>query len=153
MVIRFNKKLVNNFQINNFSTLGGYVGLYFIFLKELLIPYPFANSKLIYIGMSESRINSIGKRLKDHYTGRSDNKGITGYHERWGLNFTYLDHDFLKHVFTSKKIESIEAYFLENFAIVFGSYPICNNKRGVLEEAPTIKDMPKIDWHFFGGDQ
>lgn len=131
----------------------GFVGLYFIYLKDLFIPYPFNNSKLIYIGMSESRINSIGKRLKDHASGRSNNKGIIGYNKRWGLNFTYIDYDFLKHIFTSENIEDIETFFLEDFADNFGTYPICNNKRGELGRLSKRKDSLNIDWQFFGGKQ
>lgn len=149
MIIRFNKSLVNDFHSSNFSTVLGYVGLYFILLKDLFIPYPFNNSKLIYIGMSESKINSIGKRLKEHASGRSNNKGIIGYNKRWGLEFTYLDFDFLKHIFSSKKIEDIETYFLEDFADSFGSYPICNNKRGNLSGLLN-NNNPRIDWDFFG---
>ncbi|MFX0206265.1 MAG: hypothetical protein ACFFDT_09775 [Candidatus Hodarchaeota archaeon] len=150
MIIRFNKNLVNKFHINNFSTVMGYVGIYFIFLKDLSIPYPFKSSKLIYIGMSESRINSIGKRLKDHASGRSNNKGIIGYNKRWGLDFTYIDYDFLKHIFESKNIEEVETFFLEDFANTFGTYPICNNKRGDLGKLLRKKDTPRIDWQFFG---
>jgi len=150
MIIRFNREQVFEFNENNFSSLQGYNGLYFIFLRELEIPYPFKNLRLIYIGMSESIINSIGKRLKDHITGRSNNKGIVGYHKRWGLHFTYLDQAFLKHIFTSEKVETIEAYFLENFANKFGTYPICNNKRGSAELIQKFNESPIIDWEFFG---
>ena len=38
----------------------GVVGLYFIRLGSLRIPYQFTESRLIYIGMSESTHNSIG---------------------------------------------------------------------------------------------
>ena len=151
MIIRFNKNLINKFHTSNFTPVMGFVGLYFIYLKDLFIPYPFNNSKLIYIGMSESRINSIGKRLKDHASGRSNNKGIIGYNKRWGLNFTYIDYDFLKHIFTSENIENIETFFLEDFANKFGSYPICNNKRGELGRLSKRKDSLNIDWQFFGG--
>ena len=128
----------------------GYVGIYFIFLKDLSIPYPFKSSKLIYIGMSESRINSIGKRLKNHASGCSNNKGIIGYNKRWGLSFTYIDYDFLKHIFASEKIEDVETFFLEDFADTFGSYPICNNKRGDLGKLSRKNEAPRIDWQFFG---
>lgn len=153
MIIRFNKNFVNKFQTSNFTPVMGFVGLYFIYLEDLFIPYPFGNSKLIYIGMSESRINSIGKRLKDHASRRSGNKGIIGYNERWGLNYTYIDYDFLKHIFTSENIEGIETYFLEDFADKFGSYPICNNRRGELDILSKRKDSLNIDWQFFGGKQ
>ncbi len=151
MIIRFNKALVNRFDAKNFSTLVGSVGLYFIFLEDFVIPYPFRESALIYIGMSESRANSIGNRLKDHIAGRSRNTGIAGYHKKWHLSFTYTDHEFLKQVFPSLNVESIETYFLEDFADTFGVYPICNNRRGSIEDVPKLKDMPKIDWNFFGG--
>ena len=34
----------------------GVCGLYFIFLKEIEIPYPFRKSRFVYIGMSEHTI-------------------------------------------------------------------------------------------------
>lgn len=151
MIIRFNKTLVNKFNIKNFSTLVGTIGLYFIFLEDLTIPYPFKESRLIYIGMSESRSNSIGNRLRDHIAGRSKNTGIIGYHRKWKLNFTYLDYEFLKQVFPSLDIESIETYFLEDFAGFFGVYPICNNRRGPSEKKREFKNLPQIDWEFFKG--
>jgi hypothetical protein len=151
MIVRFNKTLVNDFDIKNFSTLVGSVGLYFIFLKDLSIPYPFKDSTLIYIGMSESKSNSIGNRLRDHIAGRSKNAGIVGYHKKWHLIFTYIDYGFLKQVFPDMKIEDIETYFLEDFSNTHGVYPICNNRRGSLEEKQILKDVLKIDWEFFGG--
>jgi hypothetical protein len=120
-------------------------------LDDLKIPYPFKESRLIYIGMSESRANSIGNRLRDHIAGRSNNTGILGYHKKWKLSFTYLDYEYLKQVFTSVDIESIETYFLEDFANCFGVYPICNNRRGLLEKKHESKHFPQIDWEFFGG--
>lgn len=149
MVIRFNHNSINTFEIKNFTSLVGVVGLYFIFLNDLLIPYPLKGSRLIYIGMSESRINSIGNRLKDHVSGRSKNRGIIGYKQKWKLSFACLEYDFLKHIFMHEKMEHIEAYFLEDFADKYGAYPICNNKRG-LEDMPKITNTPKIDWEFFG---
>ncbi|HUS50757.1 MAG TPA: hypothetical protein VMZ91_11375, partial [Candidatus Paceibacterota bacterium] len=50
------------FEPENIKPLMGLRGLYFIFLKKTEIPYPFRKSRLIYIGMSEKRTNSIGKR-------------------------------------------------------------------------------------------
>lgn len=101
--------------------------------------------------MSESRINSIGKRLKDHFSGESQNKGICGYKNRWSLKFTHLDMEFLKHLFLNYSVENIETYFLESFAKIYGSYPICNNRRGSSEtsnlNAPP--DSIEIDWNFF----
>lgn len=150
MVIRFNKALVNKFDLKNFSAIVGPIGLYFIFLDDLLIPYPFKESKLIYIGMSESRANSIGNRLRDHIAGRSNNAGIMGYYKKWKLSFTYLDYEFLRQVF-DKDIELIETFFLEDFANSFGVYPICNNRRGSLDQRQEFKSFPQIDWEFFGG--
>ncbi|MBU4502189.1 MAG: hypothetical protein KKA79_06335 [Nanoarchaeota archaeon] len=150
MIIRFNKALVNKFDLNNFSAIVGSIGLYFIFLDDLLIPYPFKESKLIYIGMSESRANSIGNRLRDHIAGRSNNAGIMGYYKKWDLSFTYLDYEFLKQVF-EKDIEFIETFFLEDFANYFGVYPICNNRRGSFNKEERFNDFPQIDWEFFGG--
>ena len=100
--------------------------------------------------MSESKSNSIGNRLRNHISGQSQNKGILGYNDRWDLGFTYLDYEFLKHIFALDKIESMETYFLEDFAKNFGSYPICNNRRGAAEKIATVKAEIKIDWQFFG---
>ena len=124
--------------------------MYFIFLESLSIPYPFALSRLIYIGMSESRINSIGNRLRDHESGRSDNRGITGYMKKWKVLFTYFDSEFLGQVFPNTKIEANETIFLESFAEQHGTYPICNNKRGDLVAAPAPANV-SIDWSYFGG--
>ena len=151
MIIRFNKELTYEFEMANFPLFVGSTGLYFIFLKTLLIPYPFKKSHLAYIGMSESRLNSIGKRLKDHLSGRSNNRGIIGYCKNWELAFTYLDCEFLKYIFTAKNIEAIESYFLEDFSNEFGTYPICNNRRGPLEQSPCSQHGVKIQWDFFGG--
>ena len=149
MIIRFNKEMTYGFNLKNSNSLTGCIGLYFIFLNDLIIPYPIDSSKLIYIGMSESKVNSIGNRLKSHIKGHSKNKGIIGYSKNWSLIFTYLDHTFLKHLFPSNKIEAIETYFLENFADEYGAYPICNNKRGILEETPKLTYEVLIDWSFF----
>ena len=150
MIIRFNKALVNKFDLSNFSAIVGSIGLYFIFLDKLLIPYPFKESKLIYIGMSESRANSIGNRLRDHIAGRSNNAGIMGYYKKWKLSFTYLDYEFLKQVF-EEDIEFIETFFLEDLANYFGAYPICNNRRGSFTKEERFNNFLQIDWEFYGG--
>lgn len=150
MIIHFNRELVYEFKRDNFNIFLGNTGLYFIFLNNLFIPYPFNNSRLIYIGMSESKQNSIGNRLKDHLSGRSKNEGIKGYYKKWDLEFTYLDYEFLKHIFAHNKIEPMETYFLENFAEEYGSYPICNNKRGISEKIAKLAQKLKIEWEFFG---
>ena len=51
------------FESNNLRPLNGIVGLYFIFTQSISIQYPFKKSKLIYIGMSEKKTNSIGRKI------------------------------------------------------------------------------------------
>lgn len=150
--IRFSNEEVYGFSQENFPPLSGRIGLYFIFLPNLRIPYPFKDSGLVYVGMSESRFNSIGNRLKEHYSGKSQNRGILGYKKRGDIKFTYLDFEFLKHVFPDERIEAMEAVFLEAFASVHGSFPICNNRRGDQSISPA-KDVPEIDWDFFAKRQ
>ena len=75
--INFDKP--QDFELRNIKPLMGICGLYFIFLKDTEIPYPFGKSRLIYIGMSEKKTNSIGKRLSDHFEGISGNEGIVNY--------------------------------------------------------------------------
>ncbi len=58
------------FEIKNIQSLTGSVGLYFIFTKQTQIQYPFKKSRLIYIGMSEKKTNSIGSRLTGHFDGK-----------------------------------------------------------------------------------
>ncbi len=151
MIIRFDKDRYSKFELENFNSLTGLVGLYFISVPQLSIPYPFKKSSLIYIGMSESRINSIGNRLKDHISGRSSNKGILGYSSKWPTMFTYLEWDYLKHFFPDRTVEVMEGRFLDEFSKEFGTYPICNNKRGeLLGYAEEAKELSfEIDWKFF----
>ncbi len=52
-----------DFVADNIRPLNGIAGLYFIFSRSVDINYPFDSSKLLYIGMSEKRTNSIGSRL------------------------------------------------------------------------------------------
>ncbi len=127
----------------------GLTGLYFIFLKALAIPYPFKASRLIYIGMSESKHNSIGNRLRDHKSGQSGNLGIKNYASRYEVIFTYLSVDMLK-VLGSEKAVELESSFLAGFAAMHGSYPICNNQSGVFfPDSPISMDVVSIDWAFF----
>jgi len=84
------------FEPENIKPLMGVCGLYFIFLKKTEIPYPFNKSRLIYIGMSEKRTNSIGKRLLGHYGNASGNEGLINYRKVEGLYFTYLNFEILK---------------------------------------------------------
>lgn len=128
----------------------GVTGLYFIFLKSLKIPYPFGASRLIYIGMSESAQNSIGKRLRSHLTGQSGNRAIRNYASCHEVLFTHYPFDLLKNVGTTK-LSVIESMFLEDFLGVHGAFPICNNQSGVqIVSLPQVAENLNVDWNFFG---
>tara|TARA_Y100001933_G_C18729985_1_gene451218 strand:- start:265 stop:666 length:402 start_codon:yes stop_codon:yes gene_type:complete len=127
----------------------GQTGIYFIYLNENEIEYPIANCKLIYIGMSESKENSIGKRLKDHLTGQSGNYGISNYAKFKGASFTSYTLKILQNLGTSNLFD-IESLFLENFLSEFGSYPICNGQAGhKLETDRNLISELIVDWSFF----
>jgi len=136
------------FELKNIKPLGGICGLYFIFLKKTEIPYPFTKTKLIYIGMSEKRTNSIGKRLSGHYDGSSGNAGILNYRKTEGLHFTYINFETLKGVW-GHRIEDLESYFILDFVKNFGVYPICNNKSGYEIREITLPIKLDIDWKYF----
>ena len=127
----------------------GTVGLYFIYLVSLKIPYPFKASRLIYIGMSESKQNSIGNRLKSHRTGQSGNLAITNYAARYPVRFTYHALEVLKPLGTENVLE-LESFFLTCFLQEFGAYPICNNQSGASFPFTHLKsDAITIDWRAF----
>lgn len=127
----------------------GITGLYFIFLENLRIPYPFKASRLIYIGMSESRQNSIGNRLRDHKTGQSGNPGIINYAGAHKVGFTYLASEVLD-ALGGRKIHEMESLFMQDFLEHHGSYPICNNQSGIaFVEASSAKAAFGVDWSFF----
>jgi len=127
----------------------GTIGLYFIFLSELHIPYPFRLSRLIYIGMSESKQNSIGNRLRAHKTGQSGNLAISNYAARHDTRFTYHSLDVLQAVGTENIVE-LESFFLANFLAEHGAYPICNNQSGTFFPEPSLtREAFKVDWAFF----
>src|SRR5947208_11500316 len=86
----------HHFDEASIRLVQGTIGLYFIYLDELRIPYPFTNSRLIYVGMSESKQNSIGSRLRAHKTGQSGNLAITNYAARHDAHFTHLRLEVLK---------------------------------------------------------
>jgi hypothetical protein len=136
------------FEPTNIKPLNGIAGLYFIFSQSIQIQYPFKTSKLLYIGMSERKTNSIGSRLLGHYDGKSKNVGLLNYRKTEPLLFTYINFDMLKSIWDFR-IEDLESYFILNFVDEFGVYPICNNKTGseILEN--TIKTDFKIDWKYF----
>ena len=125
--IYFNKPKIFNLQ--NIKPLNHITGLYFIFLTKTEIQYPLRKSRLIYIGMSEKRTNSIGNRLAGHYDGQSGNIGINNYKRLEQLKFTYINFEMLKKIWTLR-IEDLESYFILDFVKNYGVYPICNNKTG-----------------------
>ncbi len=139
----------HEFDETSIRFVHGTTGLYFIYLKEIRIPYPLKPSRLIYIGMSESKQSSIGSRLRDHKTGQSGNLAITNYGARHGLLFTYHSLDMLKTVGTENVVE-LESFFLSDFLSEHGAYPICNNQSGIFFPEPTLtRDAITIDWTFF----
>lgn len=136
------------FKLGNIKLLMGVCGLYFIFLKKTEIPYPFRKSRLIYIGMSEKRTNSIGKRLLGHYRGASGNEGLINYRKVEGLYFTYLNFEMLKTIW-NYRIEDLESYFILSFVNRYGVYPICNNKTGLEVLKKDLNLNFEIDWKYF----
>lgn len=144
--INFDKH--RDFELRNIKPLMGICGLYFIFLKETEISYPFGKSRLIYIGMSEKKTNSIGKRLSGHYDGTSGNEGLLNYRKTEGLYFTYFNFEMLKLIW-SYRIEDLESYFILDFLDKYGIYPICNNKSGFEIRKYDVPITLEIDWKYF----
>lgn len=138
------------FKIRNIKPLMGVCGLYFIFLEQLKIPYPFGKSRLIYIGMSEKKTNSIGKRLTGHYDGSSGNEGLINYRRKEALYFTHLNFQVLKKIW-EHRIEDLESYFILDFVDKYGIYPICNNKSGFEVKKIDLTIKLDINWDYFRG--
>lgn len=136
------------FEANNIKPLNGIAGLYFIFSQSIEIQYPFQKSKLLYIGMSERRTNSIGNRLLGHFDGKSKNLGLINYRKVEPLFFTYINFEMLKSLWQFR-IEDLESYFILDFVEQFGVYPICNNKSGFEIQNQTLTSSFKIDWKYF----
>ncbi len=136
------------FILSNIKPLNGIAGLYFIFSQSIDIQYPFEKSKLLYIGMSEKKTNSISSRLSGHFDGKSKNIGLTNYRKVEPLLFTYINFEILQNVWHFR-IEDLESYFLLNFVEHFGVYPICNNKTGFEILNNTLSTSFKIDWDYF----
>jgi len=136
------------FEIQNIKPLMGIIGLYFIFNNKARIQYPFRKSRLLYIGMSEKRTNSIGTRLLGHYDGSSGNKGIANYNKVEKLCFTYLNFEMLKKIW-QYRIEYLESYFILDFLKNYGVYPICNNKSGFEIKKFDVTVNLEIDWKYF----
>lgn len=134
--------------MENIKPLDGIMGLYFIFLPQMEIQYPFKKSRLIYIGMSEMRTNSIGKRLSDHFDGKSGNPGLVNYRKVESLYFTYINFEMLKRIW-KHRIEDLESYFILDFVKHYGVYPICNNKTGFEILKSDLEVELEIDWSYF----
>lgn len=132
----------------NIKPLLGVVGLYFIFLSDTQIPYPFGASRLIYIGMSEKKTNSIGTRLAGHYDGQSGNVGLVNYRRVEDLCFTYLNFEMLRGIWR-RRIEDLEGFFILDFVSNYGVYPICNNRTGTEVLTSHHDASLTIDWSYF----
>ncbi len=137
-----------SFEPKNIKPLTGIVGLYFIFSQSISIRYPFKQSNLLYIGMSEKKTNSIGSRLTGHFEGKSKNIGLVNYRKVEPLLFTYLNFEILKTNW-ELRIEDLESYFILDFVEQFGVYPICNNKTGFEILKSDLKVKLNIDWNYF----
>ncbi len=122
-----------SFELNNIKPLNGVAGLYFIFSQSIDIQYPFKKSKLLYIGMSERKTNSIA---------------LTNYRKVEPLLFTYINFEMLRSIWEFR-IEDLESYFLLDFVDKFGVYPICNNKTGFEILKNTLSTSFKINWEYF----
>ena len=136
------------FTTETIKSLEGIVGLYLIFLSQTEIRYPFNSSRLLYIGMSEAATNSIGKRLNNHYSGKSGNLGLVNYRKIEPLLITHINFQMLKE-YWKHPIQDLESYFILDFVKHYGVYPICNNKSGynILENDLSIE--LDIQWSYF----
>ena len=138
-----------NFDERSIKLLRGMTGIYFIYLEDLRIPYPFGDSRLIYIGLSESKENSIGRRLYAHLVGQSGNNGIKNYAERNKAKFTYHSFQLLRNLGATDLYE-IESFFLGDFLRTKGSFPICNNQSGVVIAQPSMTHADiTVEWEHF----
>ncbi len=136
------------FELQNIKPLMGLAGLYFIFSQKTEIQYPFQTSRLLYIGMSEKKTNSIGSRLTGHFDGKSKNIGLVNYRKKKQLFFTHINFEMLR-IFWSYRIEDLESYFILDFVEKYGIYPICNNKSGCKILNKKLKANFIIDWGYF----
>ena len=136
------------FEAVNIKPLNGLAGLYFIFSRSTDIQYPFDKSKLLYIGMSERKTNSIGSRLSSHFDGKSKNIGLINYRKIEPLYFTYLNFEILENIW-KYRVEDLESHFILNFVEKYGVYPICNNKTGFTVLDKKQSENLKIDWNYF----
>jgi hypothetical protein len=126
----------------------GVAGIYFIYLTESEIAYPFANSKLIYIGMSESKRSSLSNRLGGHLSGRSGNVGINNYAKTQNLKFAYYSVEVLRN-YGNDNLFEIESFFLSDFLKHHGCFPICNGQSGHKPSETSNPIIASVDWSFF----
>jgi len=136
------------FETQNIKPLYGLTGLYFIFTNNLKIQYPFKRSRLLYIGMSEKKTNSIGNRLAGHFEGKSNNLGLVNYRKVEQLFFTYINFEMLRKIW-NHRIEDLESYFILDFVEKYGVYPICNNKSGYEILNKEVNTNLIINWSYF----
>ena len=120
------------------------IGVYFIFLSDLRIPYPMKSSRLIYIGMSYSKQNGVGKRLWAHRRGHAGNRGISRYAANHALRFTYHGIDLLQAT-GARNVQELERFFLSQFEDLHGAHPICNRQ----SEDFTPTRFVVVDWTMF----
>ena len=137
------------FRLDKFKILEGMRGLYFVFRDEITIPYPFQNSRLIYIGMSAEVTNGIGKRLESHFKG--GNIGISNYKEKENLLFTYKNIERIDG--WHKRIKLLESYFITDFISFSGCLPICNNQSDKEILTKNSQTFFNINWSYFNGKQ
>lgn len=126
----------------------GVVGIYFIFLTESEIAYPLGSSKLIYIGMSNSKQNSIFKRLGGHLSGQSGNMGISNYAMAQRVKFSFYSAEVLSN-YGNENLFDIESFFLSDFLNRYGCYPICNGQSGHKPSEELHLITATVDWSFF----
>jgi len=139
----------HDFDETSIRLVQGIIGLYFIYLIDVKMPYPFQSSRLIYIGMSESKQNSIGNRLRGHKTGQSGNAAIMNYSNRHKVRFTFHSQQILETLGSTNVLE-LESYFLGDFLSNYGSYPICNNQSGANFPNTSLSSVSlRINWQFF----
>ncbi len=136
------------FEMQNIKPLVGLTGLYFIFNEKKKINYAFNESRLLYIGMSEKKTNSIGNRLIGHFDGKSKNIGLVNFRKVEQLFFTYINFEMLRN-YWNHRIEDLESYFILDFVEKYGVYPICNNKTGFDILNKTVDRNFIIDWKYF----
>lgn len=136
------------FMIQNIKPLRGLTGLYFIFNDKTKIQYPFKQSRLLYIGMSEKKTNGMESRLTGHFEGKSKNLGLVNYRKTEQLLFTYINFEMLRK-FWNHRIEDLESYFIIDFVEKYGVYPICNNKSGYDILGKKLNANFIIDWQYF----